>query len=78
MVGIKTHVGFHDLHESQIRYAHSGRSNICILRSQNRSTLISIYDKDAIASSFMIKMLLPLQDWIATVHKADARIEISE
>ena len=32
-------------YESQIRDAHSGRSDICILRSHNRSTLISIYDQ---------------------------------
>ena len=31
--------------ESQIRDAHTGRSDICIFRSQHRSTFISIYDR---------------------------------
>ena len=33
------------LHESQIRYAHNGRSDICVLRNQNRSTFIGMYDQ---------------------------------
>ena len=35
---------FSHFHESQICYAHSGRSNICILCNQKHSTHISIYD----------------------------------
>ena len=42
----KAHVSLYRiLHESQIRDADSGRSDICILCSQNRSTFIRIYDR---------------------------------
>ena len=36
-------VFFSHLHESQIRYAHNGRKDICILGRQSRLTFISIY-----------------------------------
>ena len=35
----------------QIRYAHQGLSDICILSGQNRSTFISIYDTNMIATA---------------------------
>ena len=36
---------------SQIRYAHRGLGDICILSSQDRSTFISIYDEHRLATA---------------------------
>ena len=42
---IKHMCRFSHFHESQIRGAHIGRKDICILGRQSRSTFISIYDQ---------------------------------
>ena len=46
------HIPFvHTFHETQIRYAHWGLSDICVLSSQNRSGFISISDRNCVATA---------------------------
>ena len=48
---IKRMSSSHTFHESQIRYAHRGLSDICILSSQDRTEFISISDRNRFATA---------------------------
>ena len=59
----RTCVSFHIFHWWQIRYAHSGLSNICILCIQTRSTFIRMYDKRCDCHCRMELALSVKQPW---------------